>query len=220
MLETPDIVSEKLPYLRTEYSRASLSKTEVDADPLRQFKRWFAQAFEAGIAEPNVMTLATVGENGRPSARIVLVKEIDARSLIFFTHYESRKGRELAHTPYASLLFHWMKLERQVRIEGAVEKMEAAYNDTYFESRPLTSRISAWASQQSAVIQSRAELEARFTHFAKRFGEHPPRPPNWGGYRLIPDVVEFWQGRPSRLHDRIQYTRTTGADWKIVRLSP
>ncbi len=209
-----------LAHLRKNYSLSSLSEEEVDADPLRQFKHWFAQAFDAGIPEPNVMTLATVGENGRPSARIVLVKEADAHGLIFFTHYESRKGHELAQSPYASLLFHWIALERQVRIEGAVEKMTAAYNDAYFEARPLASKISAWASQQSAVIQSRAALEARFAHFAERFGEHPPRPPAWGGYRLIPDAVEFWQGRPSRLHDRIQYTRTADAHWKIARLAP
>jgi pyridoxamine 5'-phosphate oxidase len=166
------------------------------------------------------MTLATVDGRGRPSARIVLIKGVDERGFTFFTNYESRKGRALAENPYASLLFYWIELERQVRIEGTVVKTSEAESDAYFASRPASSRIGAWASEQSQVIESRAVLEARERDFSARFGDDPPRPPHWGGYRLVPDAIEFWQGRPSRLHDRLLYTRTPGGDWQIARLSP
>lgn len=168
------------------------------------------------------MTLATVGADGRPSARIVLVKGVDERGFVFFTNYESRKGRDLAAHPYAALLFYWIELERQVRIEGRVEKTSAEESDRYFASRPVGSRIGAWASEQSAVIDSRATLEAREKAFSERYGDDPPRPPHWGGYRVVPDTLEFWQGRPSRLHDRLVYTRDAAAPhgWTISRLSP
>lgn len=168
------------------------------------------------------MTLATADAAGRPSARIVLIKALDERGFVFFTNYDSRKGREIAENPHAALLFHWIELERQVRIEGRIEKTSAEESDRYFASRPLNSRIGAWASEQSAVLHSRAELEARETEFHARFGEHPPRPAHWGGYRLVPDALEFWQGRPSRLHDRLRYVRDAAAPngWRIERLSP
>lgn len=168
------------------------------------------------------MTLATVGEGGRPSARIVLIKGVDERGFVFFTNYESRKGRDLAANPYAALLFYWIELERQVRIEGRIEKTSADESDRYFSSRPLGSRIGAWASEQSAVIDSRATLEAREKEISTRFGDDPPRPPHWGGYRLVPDSIEFWQGRPSRLHDRLLYTRDAASPhgWTMSRLSP
>jgi pyridoxamine 5'-phosphate oxidase len=207
--------------LRKNYSLGSLDVADVDRNPFRQFDAWFAQAVDAKLPEPNTMTLATVDSRGRPSARIVLIKGVDERGFMFFTNYESRKGRELADNPHASLLFYWIELERQVRIEGTVVKASPAESDQYYESRPLGSRIGAWASEQSQAIESRTVLEAREKEISAKYGEHPPRPPHWGGYRLIPDAIEFWQGRPSRLHDRLLYTRAVeGGDWQIARLSP
>jgi len=207
--------------LRKNYSLGSLDVADVDPNPFRQFDTWFAQAVEAKLPEPNTMTLATVDSRGRPSARIVLIKGVDERGFVFFTNYDSRKGRELADNPHASLLFYWIELERQVRIEGTVVKTSPAESDQYFHSRPLGSRIGAWASEQSQVIENRAVLEAREKQISAQYGEHPPRPPHWGGYRLAPDAIEFWQGRPSRLHDRLLYTRAAeGGEWQIARLSP
>lgn len=206
--------------LRKDYARGSLDETSVDANPIRQFDAWFKQALDARLPEPNTMTLATVDARGYPSARIVLIKGADERGFVFFTNYESRKGLDLATNPHASLLFYWIELERQVRIEGTVVKTSAEESDMYFNSRPLGSRIGAWASEQSRPLESRALLEARESSFSERFGETPPRPPHWGGYRLVPDTIEFWQGRPSRLHDRILYTRESAQGWRISRLSP
>ncbi|MDR0244574.1 MAG: pyridoxamine 5'-phosphate oxidase [Burkholderia sp.] len=208
--------------LRINYSRASLDEADAAPDPLAQFDRWFKEALAAKLPEPNTMTLATVGDDGRPSARIVLIKGVDERGFVFFTNYESRKGHDLAVHPQAALLFYWIELERQVRIEGRIEKTSAEESDRYFASRPLGSRIGAWASEQSAVIDSRATLEAREKAISERYGDNPPRPPHWGGYRLVPDAIEFWQGRPSRLHDRLLYTRDAAASpgWTISRLSP
>ncbi len=206
--------------LRKSYTLGSLTETEVDPDPIVQFERWFDHAVKSEVPEPNVMTLATVSADHRPSARIVLVKGVDARGFTFFTNYESRKGHDLAANPHASLLFHWIELERQVRIEGRVEKTTEAESDAYFHSRPLNSRIGAWASEQSAVVQSRAVIESREADFNARFGENPPRPAHWGGYRLTPEYIEFWQGRASRLHDRIRYVCAPDGSWRIERLAP
>ena len=204
---------------RKSYERDELEETEAALDPLRQFESWMAEAFAAKVPEPNAMTLATVGADGRPSTRIVLIKGCDARGIVWFTNYDSRKGRELAVHPFAALQFHWVELERVVRIEGTVERVDAAESDAYFASRPLDSRIGAWASPQSEVIASRGVLVANAAKVAAKFLMNPPRPPHWGGFRLKPEAWEFWQGRKSRLHDRLRY-RLEGDAWTRERLAP
>lgn len=206
--------------LRRDYARESLDEKDVARDPIVQFARWFQEALNSGFTEPNAMTLATAEHDGRPSARIVLLKGYDARGFVFFTNYRSRKGRELAENPQAALLFHWIELERQVRIEGKVETVAAEESDEYYASRPLGSRLGAWASPQSEVIEHREKLDSSLAQVSAKFGENPPRPEHWGGYRLAPDTLEFWQGRPSRLHDRVRYTREAMAVWRIERLAP
>ncbi len=209
----------KLPDLRKSYERDALEETAAASDPLRQFETWMGEAMAAGVPEPNAMTLATVGADGRPSTRIVLIKGFDARGIVWFTNYDSRKGHELAAHPVAALQFHWVELERVVRIEGTVERVADAESDAYFNSRPLDSRIGAWASPQSQVIGSRAVLVANAARYGAKFLLNPPRPPHWGGYRLKPDAWEFWQGRKSRLHDRLRY-RLDDTHWVRERLAP
>jgi pyridoxamine 5'-phosphate oxidase len=205
--------------LRKSYERDELDESTAATDPIAQFGRWFEQALSAQLPEPNAMTLATVGGDGRPSTRIVLVKGFDANGLLWFTNYDSRKGRDLAGLPWAALQFHWVELERVVRIEGRVEKTSEDVSDAYYASRPLDSRLGAWSSPQSQVIGSRAVLVAGAVKAAARYALNPPRPPYWGGYRLQPDSWEFWQGRKSRLHDRLRY-RLEGGSWLRERLAP
>ncbi len=206
--------------LRKDYKLATLDETDVNVDPLAQFERWLNEAIAAALPEPTSMTLATIGTAGRPAARIVLLKAADARGFAFFTNYDSHKGQELAAHPWAALVFHWVELERQVRIEGRVEKVAMEESTDYFSNRPLLSRIGAWASPQSQVIPGRAWLEQQFTATGARFGDNVPRPPFWGGFRVIPETVEFWQGRQSRLHDRLRYRRDPNQAWRLERLAP
>ena len=213
-------LSPALAQLRKSYERAELDEAQAATDPMQQFELWLQQAITAQLPEPNAMTLATVGGEGRPSTRIVLIKGCDARGIVWYTNYESRKGSELASNPQAALQFHWVELERVVRIEGRVEKVSDAESDAYFKSRPLDSRIGAWASPQSQVISSRAVLLGNAARVAARHALHPPRPPYWGGYRLLPDAWEFWQGRPSRLHDRLRYRMDLVGHWHRERLAP
>ncbi|MDB5881447.1 MAG: pdxH [Ramlibacter sp.] len=205
--------------LRKSYERAELSEDASHADPLQQFAQWLTEAISAQVPEPNAMTLATVASNLRPSTRVVLIKGYDERGIVWYTNYASRKGQELAGNPYAALQFHWVELERVVRIEGQVEKTDAAQSDAYFASRPLDSRIGAWASPQSQVIAGRSVLVANAAKYGAQFMLNPPRPPHWGGYRLVPHEWQFWQGRKSRLHDRLRY-RLDGGQWLRERLAP
>lgn len=205
--------------LRKSYERAELDESASADDPLQQFSRWLHEAMDARIPEPNAMTVATVGPDGRPSTRIVLIKGFDERGIVWYTNYGSRKGRELAAHPFAALQFHWVELERVVRIEGTVTRTSDEESDAYFHSRPLDSRLGAWASPQSEVISSRAVLVANAAKAAAQHGLKPPRPPHWGGFRLSPDRWEFWQGRKSRLHDRLRY-RLDGGRWLRERLAP
>lgn len=209
----------KLADLRKSYMKGSLSEEDVQANPIDQFNIWFDQARHAELPEPNAMTVASVDANGKPSARVVLIKEVTQAGFVFFTNYESRKGQALTTNPHAALLFFWPELERQVRVEGSVEKLSDQESDDYFHSRPLDSRIGAWASPQSRVIKGRTELVTKAAEYALKFALNPPRPPHWGGFRVKPEALEFWQGRPSRLHDRIQYLKDNDA-WTIQRLAP
>lgn len=209
-------------HARKEYEQATLDETTVARDPIRQFAAWYDDAVAAGVPEPEAMTLATATPAGRPSARVVLLRGFDARGFCFYTNYGSHKGRELTANPHAALTFHWPDVERQIRIEGRVEQTTAAESDEYFRTRPSTSRIGAWSSPQSEVISDRGSLEALFARFR---ADHPddsaiPRPPNWGGFRVVPERIEFWQGRPSRLHDRLRFRRDADGAWILERLAP
>lgn len=212
-------IAQQLAQTRKSYESASLGKADSHTDPLQQFEQWLGEAIKAEVPEPNAMTLATVGSNLRPSTRIVLIKDFDERGIVWFTNYQSQKGVELAGNPFAALQFHWVELERVVRIEGLVEKVDAATSDHYFNARPLLSRLAAIASPQSAKLASRSQLETLMDQATKASGEKPVRPSTWGGYRLVPNRYEFWQGRRNRLHDRLAYERE-GTSWIRTRLAP
>lgn len=213
-------ISAHIADLRKSYERAELNEEASRANPLQQFDQWLQEAVNSEVNEPNAMTVATVGSNLRPSTRVVLIKGYDARGIVWYTNYDSRKGKELAGNPFAALQFHWVELERVVRIEGRVEKVSAEESDTYFHSRPLDSRIGAWASPQSQVISGRSVLVANAAKYGAQFLLNPPRPPHWGGFRLVPDRWEFWQGRKSRLHDRLRYELLHNGTWVRERLAP
>ena len=206
--------------IRKDYRLFSLDEKDVDANPVQQFLRWWNEAVESKVEEVNAMTLATSTKNGKPSARIVLLKGFDERGFTFFTNYQSHKGKEILENPFAALIFFWKEIERQVRIEGAVEKVSAEESDAYFFSRPEGSRIGAWASPQSNIITNRKLLENNVEKISLQFKNSIPRPPHWGGYRVMPELIEFWQGRSNRLHDRLQYTKTFNGSWKVDRLAP
>ena len=207
--------------LRREYTQRGLREEDLAADPFTQFGAWFDEVAQADIREPNAMTLATATPDGRPSARMVLLKGVDARGFVFYTNYESRKGNELSANPRAALVFFWVQLERQARVEGRVERVSDEESDLYFASRPEGSQLGAWASQQSATLPDRGPLEARYEELRARYEGHEiPRPPFWGGYRVVPEAVEFWQGRVNRLHDRLRYRHQDDGSWVIERLSP
>jgi pyridoxamine 5'-phosphate oxidase len=212
--EAPDLAQ-----LRRDYELKTLDESHVDRDPMKQFGVWMVEAIHAQVPEPTAMSLATADAKGRPSARIVLLKGVDPRGFVFFTNYDSRKGRELAQNPQAALTFLWKELERQVRIEGRAEKVSAEESAAYYATRPIGARIGAWASPQSEVIKDRVWLEGRWEALSREYGDNPVLPPNWGGYRVMPEYLEFWQGRRSRLHDRITYARA-GRQWKLARLAP
>ncbi len=217
MTDRPTILAD----LRIEYSTVGITRKELHTDPVEQFRAWFEQACKSGIHEPNAMTLATVGADGRPVARTVLLKQFDERGFVFFTNLESRKARQIAENPHAALLFPWVALERQVLITGAVERVSTAEAAAYFITRPVGSQLAAWASPQSRVISSRGLLEAKWEEMKRKFADGKiPLPSFWGGYRVRPELVEFWQGRASRMHDRFQYTRPDGGPWVIERLAP
>jgi len=205
--------------IRQNYEKGELLEENAKSSPFEQFSLWLKQAIDHPVPEPTAMALSTVGSNGRPSSRIVLLKGVEPEGLVFYTNYESRKGRELANSPWASLLFFWQPLERQVRIEGVIEKVPPEVSDSYFASRPLGSRIGAWASRQSQPVEL-PELQKRFLEMQEKYGDNPPRPEYWGGYCLKPDYFEFWQGRPSRLHDRLAYSLDSDGKWVMKRLSP
>jgi pyridoxamine 5'-phosphate oxidase len=217
--QDPPAIATGLAHLRKDYALKTLDEADVDRDPLKQFGVWMVEAIHAQVPEPTAMTLASADAKGRPSGRIVLLKGLDPRGFVFFTNYESRKGAELAANPFAALTFFWKELERQVRIEGKVEKVSAGESSAYYLTRPLGSRVGAWASPQSRVIENRAWLEERWKELGAQLGENPARPEHWGGYRVVPEYMEFWQGRMSRLHDRVAYNRL-GGSWEIARLAP